>query len=45
MTQMDNEKKSGMKKFGEAVAKKNGVFTWIAIGAILIAVGATWMKH
>lgn len=45
MTQLDNEKKSGLKKLGEAVAKKNGVFTWIAMAAILVAVGATWMKH
>lgn len=39
--QIESGKPSGLKRFGQAVAKKNGVFTWLAFAAIFVAVAAT----
>ena len=42
--QSNDGKPSGLKRFGQAVAKKNGVFTWAAFAVIVIAVGTLFMK-
>lgn len=42
MTQQnESDKPSALKRFGQAVAKRNGAFTWVAFAAIGIAVLAT----